>query len=60
MSRRQDHAPKVPDDYTIPALAKALVEAHGGEELVEKLANDSAIGIPRPRDLQEQLLQRRR
>ena len=60
MSRRPDRAPTVPDDYTVPALAKALVEAHGGHELVEKLAGDSAIGIPRPRDLQEQLLQRRR
>lgn len=60
MSRKPDRAPTVRDDYTVPALAKVLVEAHGGHELVEKLAGDSAIGIPRPRDLQEQLLQRRR
>jgi alkanesulfonate monooxygenase SsuD/methylene tetrahydromethanopterin reductase-like flavin-dependent oxidoreductase (luciferase family) len=60
MKRRPERAPQVPDDYTIPALAKPFVEAHGGHELVEKLANDSAIGIPRPRDLQEQLTARRK
>jgi alkanesulfonate monooxygenase SsuD/methylene tetrahydromethanopterin reductase-like flavin-dependent oxidoreductase (luciferase family) len=60
MSRMPERAPKVPDDYTIPALAKGLVEAYGGHELVEKIAGDSAIGIPRPRDLQEQLTTRRK
>jgi len=44
----------------VQALAKPLVEARGGHELVEKLAGDSAIGIPRPRDLQEHLQNRRR
>jgi alkanesulfonate monooxygenase SsuD/methylene tetrahydromethanopterin reductase-like flavin-dependent oxidoreductase (luciferase family) len=60
LKRRVDRAPQVPENYTVPALAKAFVEAHGGRELVEKLAGDSAIGIPRPRDLQEQLQRRQR
>lgn len=55
MLRREDRAPKVRDDFTIGALAKPLVESYGGHELVEKLAGDSAIGIPRPRDLQDRL-----
>jgi len=60
MKRKPERAQQVPDDYTIPALAKPFVEAYGGNELVEKLAGDSAIGIPRPRDLQEQLITRRK
>src|SRR5208282_4628609 len=60
MKRRPDHTQTVPEDYTVPALAKGLVEAYGGQKLVERLADDSAIGIPRPRDLQEQLVRRRR
>jgi alkanesulfonate monooxygenase SsuD/methylene tetrahydromethanopterin reductase-like flavin-dependent oxidoreductase (luciferase family) len=55
MRRREERAPAVPDDFTIAALAKPLVESYGGKDLVEKLANDSAIGIPRPRDLQDRL-----
>ncbi len=45
----------MPEDYTIQALAKPLVEAYGGRELVEKLASDSSIGVPRPTDLQDRL-----
>ena len=40
---------------TIEALAKKMVQAFGGEKLVEKLAGDSAIGVPRPRDFQQRL-----
>ena len=52
MARKVDNAPPLPDDYTIPALGKAFVKqlaGDQGDEILEKLANDRAVGKRDPR-----------
>ncbi len=55
MKRRPDDAPRMPSDYVIEALPKRTIEQYGGKEMLDRLEGDSAVGIPRPRDLQERL-----
>ncbi len=57
MKRKRDDAPKMPADYLIEALPKRLIQQYGGKEMLDKLEGDSAIGIPRPQNLQERLQQ---
>jgi hypothetical protein len=57
MKRKRDDAPKMPADYLIEALPKRLIQQVGGKEMLDKLESDSAIGIPRPQNLQERLQQ---
>jgi len=57
MKRKHDDAPKMPANYHIEALPKRLIEQVGGKEMLDKLEGDSAIGIPRPQNLQERLQQ---
>ena len=57
MKRKRDDAPKMPADYLIEALPKRLIQQFGGKEMLDKLEGDSAIGIPRPQNLQERLQQ---
>jgi len=57
MKRKRDDAPKMPADYLIEALPKKLIQQYGGKEMLDKLEGDSAIGIPRPQNLQERLQQ---
>jgi hypothetical protein len=57
MKRKRDDAPRMPADYLIEALPKRLIQQVGGKEMLDKLESDSAIGIPRPQNLQERLQQ---
>ena len=57
MKRKRYDAPKMPADYLIEALPKRLIQQVGGKEMLDKLESDSAIGIPRPQNLQERLQQ---
>ena len=44
LARRVDDAPEFPHGYTIDALAKPIVAALGGEEMLEKVAEVTALG----------------
>jgi len=44
MARRVDDAPPLPDGYTMEALPKSFVKQFGGDELIEKLADGTAVG----------------
>ena len=44
MQRRVDDAPPMPEDYRLDALPKSLVKQFGGDELIEKLADGTAVG----------------
>jgi hypothetical protein len=57
MKRKRSDYPKMPADYLIEALPKRLIQQVGGKEMLDKLESDSAIGIPRPQNLQERLQQ---
>ncbi len=44
LARRPDHTEPMPEGYVMEAMAKAVVEQVGGEDLLEKIARGSAIG----------------
>ncbi len=44
LERRVDNAPELQADYRITALARNVVKQMGGDELLEKIAEDSALG----------------
>jgi alkanesulfonate monooxygenase SsuD/methylene tetrahydromethanopterin reductase-like flavin-dependent oxidoreductase (luciferase family) len=44
MRRRVDDAPPMPEDYRMDALPKSFVKQFGGDDLVEKLADGTAVG----------------
>jgi alkanesulfonate monooxygenase SsuD/methylene tetrahydromethanopterin reductase-like flavin-dependent oxidoreductase (luciferase family) len=44
MARRVDDAPLMPKDYRITALARNVVKKMGGDELLDKIAEASALG----------------
>ncbi len=48
MARRVDYSPEMPEDYVMEALPRQLIKASAGEEMLEQIAGDSAVGAPRP------------
>ncbi|MDP7068410.1 MAG: hypothetical protein QF637_12385, partial [Acidimicrobiales bacterium] len=44
MARKVRSAPPLPENYSMPALPKMLLQEHGGEELLDKIAEGSATG----------------
>lgn len=54
MQRRVDTAPELPADYRITALARDIVKKMGGDEMLERIAEDSALGKGGMEALREQ------
>jgi alkanesulfonate monooxygenase SsuD/methylene tetrahydromethanopterin reductase-like flavin-dependent oxidoreductase (luciferase family) len=48
LARPRPPVPKLPDDFTISAMARRLLDARGGQQLVEQIASDRAVGRPAP------------
>ena len=46
-ARKVDDAPRMPDDYVMKALPKDMIRRVAGDEILEKIAADSAVGEPR-------------
>jgi alkanesulfonate monooxygenase SsuD/methylene tetrahydromethanopterin reductase-like flavin-dependent oxidoreductase (luciferase family) len=44
LARKERKAPVMPEGYHVPAVMKQLVKAAGGDELLEKIAQESAVG----------------
>lgn len=44
LERRESSAPDLPADYRITALARDVVKKMGGDELLDKIAENSALG----------------
>ena len=44
MARKVDTAPDLPDGYTMEAMPKQLIKAYGGDDLLDRIAGDSAVG----------------
>ena len=44
LQRRPDDSVQMPDDYVMDAMAKAIVKQFGGEEMLDKVAEKTAIG----------------
>jgi alkanesulfonate monooxygenase SsuD/methylene tetrahydromethanopterin reductase-like flavin-dependent oxidoreductase (luciferase family) len=44
LERKVRNVPEVPENYSVPAVAKDLFKAMGGDELLEKVATESALG----------------
>jgi alkanesulfonate monooxygenase SsuD/methylene tetrahydromethanopterin reductase-like flavin-dependent oxidoreductase (luciferase family) len=44
LERKLRDAPPMPEGYNVPAVAKALFKASGGEELLEEIASETALG----------------
>jgi len=44
MARKHRDAPALPEDFSIASPAASLLRARGGNELIEKMASDSAVG----------------
>ena len=44
LARKQRNAPTMPAGYNVPAVMKELVKAAGGDALLEKIAEESAVG----------------
>lgn len=49
MQRRVEPASQMPEDYVMEALNKPLIVQKRGEEALEKIAAQTALGGPRPR-----------
>ena len=50
LERKERNAPEMPEGYNVPAVAKEFFKAAGGEELLEKVATESALGSNALRD----------
>ncbi len=48
LARPRAPVPKLPDDFTIPAMARRLLDARGGQQLIDQVAGDRAVGRPAP------------
>jgi hypothetical protein len=44
MERRVDNAPVLPDDFRVDAIAREVFKDMGGDEMLDKLEEDSALG----------------
>ncbi|MDH3644121.1 MAG: hypothetical protein OES38_18595, partial [Gammaproteobacteria bacterium] len=44
MERRTDNAPELPDDFRVDAIAREVFKDMGGDEILDKLEEDSALG----------------
>ncbi|MFP6835871.1 MAG: LLM class flavin-dependent oxidoreductase [Pseudomonadales bacterium] len=44
MERRVDNAPALPDDFRVDAIAREVFKDMGGDEMLDKLEEDSALG----------------
>jgi hypothetical protein len=44
LARKQRNAPRMPSDYNVPAVMKDMMKAIGGDALLEKIAEESAVG----------------
>jgi alkanesulfonate monooxygenase SsuD/methylene tetrahydromethanopterin reductase-like flavin-dependent oxidoreductase (luciferase family) len=44
LARKQRNVPRMPADYNVPAVMKQLFKAAGGDALLEKIAEESAVG----------------
>jgi alkanesulfonate monooxygenase SsuD/methylene tetrahydromethanopterin reductase-like flavin-dependent oxidoreductase (luciferase family) len=44
LARKSRNAPRMPAGYHVPAVAKDLFKAAGGDELLERIATETAIG----------------
>ena len=44
LARKQRNAPRMPADYNVPAVMKQLFKDAGGDALLEKIAEESAVG----------------
>ncbi|MED5540750.1 MAG: hypothetical protein VX983_01555, partial [Actinomycetota bacterium] len=44
MARKVRSVPPLPENYSMPALPKKLLQEHGGEELLNKIVEGSATG----------------
>ena len=44
MARKVRSVPPLPENYSMPALPKMILKEHGGEELLQKIAEGSATG----------------
>jgi hypothetical protein len=51
LARKQRSHPRMPADYNVPAVMKQLFKAAGGDALLEKIAEESAVGGDSFRDL---------
>jgi alkanesulfonate monooxygenase SsuD/methylene tetrahydromethanopterin reductase-like flavin-dependent oxidoreductase (luciferase family) len=50
LERKERNTPEMPADYTVPAVAKEFFKAAGGEDLLEKVAEETALGQSSLRD----------
>jgi hypothetical protein len=50
LERKERNAPPMPAGYRVPAVAKELFRASGGEVLLEQIASESAVGESALRD----------
>ena len=44
LARKVRNTPQMPAEYNVPAVMKELVKAAGGDALLEKIAQESAVG----------------
>jgi len=44
LARKVRNAPRMPADYNVPAVMKEMMKAVGGDALLEKIAEESAVG----------------
>jgi hypothetical protein len=54
LERREDNAPDLPADYRITALARNVVKQMGGDEMLEQIAESTALGTGGLEALREQ------
>jgi alkanesulfonate monooxygenase SsuD/methylene tetrahydromethanopterin reductase-like flavin-dependent oxidoreductase (luciferase family) len=51
LARKQRNVPRMPDGYHVPAVMKEMMKAVGGDALLERIAQESAVGGEGLRDL---------
>lgn len=44
LARRVDNAPELPDDFRVDAIAREVLSGQGGDQILKKIAEDSALG----------------
>ena len=44
LERKLRDVPRMPEGYSVPAVAKEFFRAAGGDELLERVATESALG----------------
>ncbi|MEE9281235.1 MAG: LLM class flavin-dependent oxidoreductase [Myxococcota bacterium] len=47
LARRVDYSQEMPEDYVMEALPRQMIKAAAGEEILERIASDTAVGAPR-------------